>query len=265
MPDHANKETGIVPHVGLLEDSEPFSPDLEPFAEWPGSDSSYVFTTRGCPNSCKFCGSKMICKEFHIVENWKDHIDPQRPKIILHDENITAAPFEHYKEVMEYLASTKKEILFNNGFDCRLFTEQHADLLAKAKHKSVRFAFDTMAQDGYVQEAVRMCLKRKIPKDSILVYVLHNFNDTIEDAMYRANEIHALGVRVYPMRYKPLDWLSPKIRYISPKWSERDVIDFYNYWKSFVAPKKFSFEEWKSTGRNYEHSNRRKRRMHKQF
>jgi len=261
MPEHAKKHTGIEPHKGLLEESEPFPPDLAQFSSWPGSNASYAFTTRGCPNSCKFCGSKKICKDFRIVEGWESHIDPARPLIVLHDENITAAPFEHYKSVMQFLAASKKPVLFNNGFDCRLFTEDHADLLAKVKNKSVRFAFDTMAQDGYIQDAIRMCLKRKIARSDMLVYILHNFNDTIDDAMYRAKEVHALGVKPYPMRYKPLDWLTPKKRYVSPKWTERDVIDFYNYWKSFVAPNKVTFEEWKATGRNYAHSNRRARQL----
>jgi len=261
MPDHARTQVGIEPHVGILEETEPFPPDYETFKGWPGSSSSYVYTTRGCPRKCKFCGSRKIFPAFITIDDWMSHIDLLKDSVVVLDENITAAPFDHFESVMRQLSELSRDILFCNGFDCRLITADHARLMAKARMPQIRLAFDTIRQDGHIQRAIDCLAKAGIHKRHLLVYILYNFKDDMEDAMYRATEMHKLGVRVYPMRYKPLDWLDPKNMFVDPNWEKQDVIDFYNYWKSFVAPHRFTFDEWRSTGKNWTHSNRRKKLM----
>jgi len=245
MPEHICTMTGIMPHVGLWMDVEMLPPDysLTPFA--PYSDHSFVFTTRGCPNRCGFCAVKTTEPELFVNSRWKEHISLKLPKVMVHDNNITAAGFNHFKEVMDFLAAIKKPVTFDNGFDCRKFTELHCRLLSKIKINSIRFAFDSMAQEGYIQRAILMCGKHGIKASKIMVYVLFNYKDTIENALYRAREIAKLGAKPYAMQYVPLDSLTFSKHY-NKYWNKELCEEFFYFINILGFANAMPFEEWRA-------------------
>ncbi len=44
---------------------------------------------------------------------------------MIHDNNLTSGDFEHFKEVMNYLRKNELTCIFDNGFDCRFFDDDH--------------------------------------------------------------------------------------------------------------------------------------------
>ncbi len=244
IPEIIHSETGITPHVGLLKEVDNMPPDYSIADKYVMNDCSFVFTSRGCPNHCEFCAVKKLEPEFAINPNWKKHIDPQRSRIMIHDNNITAAPMDHYQAVMFHLMRLGKEVIFDNGFDCRLFTQDHCEALAKTNVGSVRFAFDTMAQDGHAQRAVELCLKNGISASKIMVYVLYNYKDDLEEASYRAREIARLGARPYAMEYMPLTATSMR-GYYHGAWTKDLCIDFARYINHARMVSVMDFEEWR--------------------
>jgi hypothetical protein len=171
---------------------------------------------------------------------------------MIHDNNITAAGFDHFRDVTLYLKATKKEITFDNGFDCRSFTKEHSRLLAGLNLRSLRFAFDNKSADGHVQRAVELCLKNGIPASAIMVYVLFNYKDDLADAIYRATEVAKLGVRPYAMQYIPLDAMDRYSHYYG-EWDQALCEDFSFYINKTRNSTLLPFNQW----RKHFHQNKR--------
>lgn len=213
LPELIKKETGITPHRGLFYEVEESPPDYSLFPTFP---FSITRTTKGCIRKCRFCAVPLIEPKFFVRENWEKDINPNSKKIIFWDNNWLASP-NFYKDI-EKLKKIGKPFDFNQGLDCRLFDEEKAKLLSETKLDPLRFAFDSPAQEGYIQNAIK--LARKHGFNDIRVYVLFNSEevyDTPEYFYYRINELNKLKVDVYPMRYRPIN--STKLHVISPQWN----------------------------------------------
>ncbi|MFW6026659.1 MAG: hypothetical protein ACOCRX_09980 [Candidatus Woesearchaeota archaeon] len=250
MPDHLEKNTGIRPHIGLWDEVEYLPPDYSLFNNHKYNNTSFVFTTRGCPNNCNFCAVKTLEPKFIIRDDWTNSIDLDKPNIMIHDNNLISVDFSHFKDVMSKLKEYNKKVTFDNGFDCRLIEPKHIRCLKdlRIKRDGIRMAFDTMAQDGYIQDAINMMLQMGIPKSKIMVYVLFNYKDDLEEALYRSNEIRKAGAKVYPQRYVPLDWTDKPTNYIGPKWTKQMVREFRFYWLMHGFNSRMSFDEYLDAG-----------------
>jgi hypothetical protein len=221
-------ETGIAPIKGVWKEVEFCPPDYSLFSSHKWGNHSFVFTSRGCPNKCPFCAVKFLEPVFFINKNWKEHINISLPYIMIHDNNIISAGLEHYTDVLTYLRKIEKPVTFDNGFDCRLFNEDHCKYLSKINLRTIRFAFDSMDQNGAIQRAVKLCIKHGIPKSKILVFILYNFRDTLDDALYRAEQVSKLGARPYAMRYIPLNAIDRDSSF-SKGWDKSLCDDFFEY------------------------------------
>ncbi|MFW6017064.1 MAG: hypothetical protein ACOCRK_11550 [bacterium] len=250
MPEHLEKHTGIKPHIGLWEEVEYLPPDYSLFSDHKYNDTSFVFTTRGCPNKCGFCAVDTLEPDYLIRNNWTNSIDKNKPFIMVHDNNITSVEFNHFKNVIKELKKFNKRVTFDNGFDCRLIEAKHINILKEIKFKrdGIRMAFDTMAQDGYIQNAIKMMLDRGVPKSKIMVYVLFNYKDDLQEALYRANEVKKIGAKVYPQRYVPLDWTEKPGDYVGPKWDKKMVREFRFYWLMHGFNSRMTFYEYLKAG-----------------
>jgi hypothetical protein len=228
LSDKINSETGIDPIKGVWSEVEFCPPDysLFPLHKW--GNHSFVFTSRGCPNKCPFCAVKFLEPDSFTNKNWKEHINLKLPNIMIHDNNITSVNFDHCIDVFSYLSKIGKPVTFDNGFDCRLFTEDHCKYLSKINLKTIRFAFDSMDQDGIIQRAIQLCIKHGIPTSKIMVFVLYNFGDTLEEALYRAGQISKFGARPYAMRYIPLSALD-RDGFFSKGWDKSLCYDFFEF------------------------------------
>ena len=193
---------------------------------------SYLFTTRGCPNSCAYCFVPKIEKNKGIIPNWEQNINVERKNVMIFDNNITAYGSEHVMNVATYCKQNKLKIRLDNAIDCKYIDNDMANALAKMpiEKRGYRTAFDRIKEDGIFQESVKLLIKSGISKYNIMAYVLFNFNDTPKEADYRARECAKLGITPYPACFKPLNAFSRSKKYISPKWTMRLTTAFMHFW-----------------------------------
>jgi len=169
MPNLIEKETGIKPFVGysheldqlppdysLLPEFVKFTPKIKRFAKY-----SFLSTTRGCPRACGFCVVNKLEPQCHVIDGWQNAVDLKRRYMMFLDSNLTAFPFDHFKSVMEFIISHKRTAFFNGGFDVRLLTDDHIDLMAKCRWMTngLRLAFDHGEEDGHIQRAIEKLFK----------------------------------------------------------------------------------------------------------
>ena len=252
MPEYILKKTGITPFVRYSKSLDKIKPDYDLVKEmikyspkierW--KNCSFLFSSRGCPRSCKFCSVKRLEPNIEIIENWRDLIDYNKKQVVFFDNNLTAFE-EHFDNVINHVIEKNLSTCFNNGFDVRIMTDKQINLLSKVRwqENGLRVAFDNMSEDGHAQRIIKKLLELGVPKYAIMTYVLFNFNDTLEEAMYRATEIKNLGVRPYPQLFKPLDLLHNNV-VPSKNWTIELAREFRSYWLWAAHFKKKTFEEY---------------------
>lgn len=247
MPDYVKEKTGISPFIGYSKELDSVKPDydlIKTGTKW--DDFSFVFTTRGCVNTCSYCAVPKIEPESWININWKNQVDLRRLHISIQDNNLTATPIGHFKDVMHFCKKFGLITTIESGLDCRIFTDEHLEALRGVRFdkRGLRFAFDHMGQEGYIQRTLKMCADAGIGKARILVYVLYNFNDIPQEAEYRMREVLKFKYRPYPQQYTPLDRLSKSPPYIGKYWTLELAAAFRNF---YHIPKWFNtrtFPEW---------------------
>ena len=170
------------------------------YSIYPQYDFAVSMTSRGCPNNCGFC--HVTQKEGRCsvkVADVKDFWNGQKEIKVL-DPNITAC--REKRDLMRQYIDTKAWIDFTQGIDIRLTDEADIADLNEMKLKNVHFAWDNPRVDltkkfkAYAEKA-----KHKPHGSFGTVYVLTNFDSTIEEDLYRIYTLRDLGfdpdVRVY--------------------------------------------------------------------
>lgn len=163
-------------------------------------DKAYGFLTRGCCNNCDFCivsKKEGMCsvKVADLSEFWKG-----QKHIVLLDPNILAC--KERKELLQQLIDSKALVDFTQGLDARFITPEIAEMLKQVRFERVHFAFDFMKNEKAIIRGLKTfsdVVKLKDVKQ--IVYVLTNFNTTIERDLYRINVVREIGflpdVRIY--------------------------------------------------------------------
>jgi hypothetical protein len=201
-------------HRGLHADAEKYAPDYSLLNE--NAKYSICHITRGCVRKCGFCYVKVIEPKFKHRDNWPNDILKTTNKILFYDNNWLACNANTIKKDADTIkailkTTSNKSVDFNQALDCRLLTEEKADAMAGIKFDPLRFAFDGMHEDGYIQDAIKLMAERGQKKFS--VYLLYNFKDTPEDTYYRMREMVRLNeeiaeggktIEIFPMRYQPI-------------------------------------------------------------
>lgn len=243
MPEYIQKRTGIVPHIGVLKGIDEMVPDYSMSYETMKMNWSMMFTSRGCPHNCKYCIVKTLEPKSYSIKDWEQAICADKKEILIFDNNILCTKDKHLSNVFRVLADSGKQFDINSGFDVFRFEKRHAEMLAGLHINPIRFAFDKIPQEKALVRAVRYCRDAGISLDRIRVYVLYNYEDTIKEALYRANKVIELGCKPFVMRYRPFtDWHK---EYISSRWTSKDVIDFAYYFNMPVIWHTMSYEEFK--------------------
>lgn len=199
-------------------------------------NKSYGFLTRGCPRACEFCNvsqqqGRTSRKVADLKEFWKD-----QKEIILLDPNVLAAA--KWKELFQQLIDSKAYIEFSQGLDIRLMTKEKAEYLNKIKLKMVHFAWDQY--DLGVYEKLKEFRKYfNFQNRQLGVYVLVNFNTTLEEDLERIYKLRNAGYTPYVMRYKDYNCKNAKL----------EKGDIYNKLARWVNRKHFfnkfkTFEEY---------------------
>lgn len=165
-------------------------------------DTAYGFLTRGCPRGCDFCHVKSkegLCstKVADLSEFWRD-----QKNIVLCDANILAC--KDHIELLQQLADSKAVVEFNQGLDIRLLNDRNLELLKAIKLKSIHFAFDRWEDKDIIEPRLRKFASETEydkNKGNVMVYILCNFNTTIEQDIYRIQLCRELNFSPFPMIY----------------------------------------------------------------
>jgi len=207
------------PAVSLMGVDWAETPDECPFDVLAMHNPCATFTTRGCPNRCRFCAVPKIEGDFRELDTWK-------PAPIVCDNNIMAARRKHFTRVIDSLLPFP-HVDFNQGLDARLFSPWHASQLARLQSVKVRFALDHTNEEGIVTDAIRTA--RAAGLREFGVYVLIGFNDTPDDALYRLEAVRLIDIRPNPMRYQPLG-ATEKDAYVAPGWTALELRRMMRYY-----------------------------------
>ncbi len=163
-------------------------------------NTAYGFLTRGCPRGCEYChvGCKEGRKSYKVADLgtfWHG-----QKNIVLLDPNITAC--RDWKPLFQQLIDSNAWIDLSQGLDIRLMDKEKIKMLRQMKIKQVHFAWDRYEDKKEIVPKFKEFKeitgwdKRKLP-----VYVLINFNTTIEQDLGRIYTLRDLGYWPYVMVY----------------------------------------------------------------
>lgn len=182
----------------LSDDVEHIYPDYSIYPELT-KDTAYGFLTRGCPRHCGFCivGDKEGLKSRKVAdlsEFWRG-----QKNIELLDPNMLAC--KDRMELLDQLIECKAKVNFNQGLDIRFANEEVAEKLGRVRVKRLHFAWDN-PNDNLIPyfERFTEAYPRKSSSTKV-VYVLVNFNSTMEQNLYRIYTLRDLGYDPYVMVY----------------------------------------------------------------
>lgn len=184
------------------------------------TDTAIGFTTRGCVRNCPFCIVPKKEGRLRVVGDLHSFWRPPMKKVILLDNNLTAAPMEHFRLVLNQIIENNLQPDFSQGWDIRLLNEEHAALLSKVRvgrSGHHHFAWDNPGDEEAVRRGVAL-LAKYMPLRRIIFYVLVGFNTTQEEDEHRVYVLRDLGVQPFVMPYNRKDPYQRRFaRYVNRK------------------------------------------------
>lgn len=225
---HAERDRQLPPEV------EHIYPDYSLYPELT-QDTAYGFMSRGCPRGCDFChvAAKEGRKSYKVAdlsEFWRG-----QKNIVLLDPNTIACA--DWKDILQQLIDSGAWVDFSQGVDIRLMTEEKAEMIKRIKIKNIHFAWDRY------EDKEKIIPKFKSFKDitgwdrrKMTVYVLTNFDTTIEQDLERIYILRNLGYWPYVMIYdkehtKPTDTVRKLQRWVNMRAIFESTPRFEDYQK----------------------------------
>lgn len=156
-----------------------------------------TITSRGCPNKCWFCSVWKRDGEVRELEI--------KPGWIIQDDNLLACSDQHIKAVFEMLKMQKQPIEFTGGFEAKLLTSWHVELLAQIKLKQLFCAYDTPDDYEPLVNAGKLLKQANITMENrkARCYVLIGWPaDTIEKAEKRIHDTIKAGFFPFAMLWR---------------------------------------------------------------
>lgn len=187
----------------LADDIEHAMPDYSLYGI---TDTAYGFLTRGCPRGCGFCiVAHKEGRKSHKVADLSEFWNGQ-PNINLLDPNILAS--KDHIDLLGQLADSRALVDFNQGLDIRLTTPENIAILNRTRVKRIHFAWDNAKDDltEYFKRFTEM-YKRK-SRSGKCVYVLTNYDSTMDENLFRIYTLRDLGYDPYVMVFEK--WKAPK-------------------------------------------------------
>lgn len=187
--------------INLPEEIEHIYPDYSIYPELT-KDTAFGFLTRGCPRGCGFCHvatkeGRCSYKVADLSEFWNG-----QKNIVLCDPNILAC--KDHIDLLQQLVDSKAKVEFNQGLDIRLVNDRNMELLKQIKLQHIHFAFDDYKQKDIIEPKLREFAKKtgfNRGKGKVMVYILTNFDTTLEEDIYRIQLCRELNFSPYPMIY----------------------------------------------------------------
>lgn len=187
--------------IELPDEIEHIYPDYSLYPEQT-KDTAYGFLTRGCPRGCGFCHvaskeGKYSHKVADLSEFWRG-----QKKIVLLDPNILAC--KDHMELLRQLVDSGASVEFNQGLDIRLVTDENLEILKSLKVDKPHFAYDRYEDKEIIEPRMRKV--REVTgwsknKYRPTVFILCNFNTTLEQDIERIQFCRSIEWSPYPMIY----------------------------------------------------------------
>ena len=190
---HAELDRKLPPEI------EHIYPDYSLYPELT-KDTAYGFMSRGCPRGCNFChvATKEGRKSYKVAdlsEFWNG-----QKNIVLLDPNTIACP--DWKDILQQLIDSGAWVDFSQGVDIRLMTEEKAEMIKRIKIKNIHFAWDRYEDKDKIVPKFKMFSELTgWDRRKMAVYVLTNFDTTIEQDLERIYTLRELGYWSYVMIY----------------------------------------------------------------
>lgn len=184
-------------HSDLPPEIERMFPD---YSIYPQFNFAVSMTSRGCPRGCPFCHvAKKEGKATRKVADVKDFWCGQKEIRVL-DPNITACPEK--RELFRQYRETGALIDFTQGLDIRLLTDEDISDINSMRLKNVHFAWDNPKDDLTAKFEHYTSKARHKPHGRYgTVYILTNFDSTMEENLHRIYTVRDLGFAPYVMIY----------------------------------------------------------------
>jgi hypothetical protein len=208
-------------HQNLPDEIEHIYPDYSLYPKLT-KDTAYGFLTRGCCNNCSFCiVSKKEGTCSHKVADLSEFWRGQK-NIELLDPNLLAC--KDNMELLQQLVDSNAKINFSQGLDARFINEENAELLKKINISMIHFAFDFMKFEKSIVRGLTIAKEVMQLSERATVYMLTNYDTTIEQDLYRLQKIKGLGytpdVRIYRKEALP----KPHILRDMQRWANSKLI-----------------------------------------
>jgi hypothetical protein len=196
---------------------------------WPTWPADLGYSTRGCPNACGFCIVPTKEGALEVVAEFGD-LTTGRRKLILHDNNVTAAPIEHFRALCEDATAAGVELDFHQGFEARRFTDEHAAIVARSRFtRRLHFAFDHVRDEDAVRRAIALCGLSGIHRSRLTFYVLVGYDSDADQDLYRIETLRALRVDPFVMPYDRSDYYQRRLA----RWVNNKVVFHAMTWPEF--------------------------------
>ena len=184
-------------NIPLPKAIEHICPDYSLYPEY---NYATGFLTRGCPRGCGFC---VVAKKegrcsrqvADLSEFWRG-----QKEIKLLDPNLLAS--KDHEKILQQLIDSKAKVDFTQGIDIRLTNCDNIKLLNQIKTPMIHFAWDN-PNDDLTEYFKRYSEITAIKSDrNRVVYVLTNYDSTIEQDLWRIYTLRDLGYSPYVMIYQ---------------------------------------------------------------
>lgn len=212
---------------------------------------SLGFTTRGCIRRCSFCivpeKEGKYRRWMHISEFHDDRFDT----VELLDNNWYADKVWFFDN-SQWLINHGLKMNVQQGMDFRLLNTEIAERLRDIEWSgNLHFAYDNMSDERFVIDGLKLLKEVGFDtRSEIKVYVLVDFNTTMEQDIYRCNILKELNTNPFVMNYQQIDPSHPK------KLNNRHAPHLTRW-----ANREEVF--WSTDFKDYDHGSWKKLRQHK--
>ncbi len=224
MDDGTGAYDRIMPDYGLYRE------------RYPKFDYAIGRFTRGCPNHCPWCVVwRMDGNDVRRVARLTDFWIGQKVVRLL-DDNIMADE-DLFVEVCQELHDAGVKVVWE-ALDIRRINDRTAEALASVKQeKSIHFAWDSKAQEPYIESGLETLRRHGLKGWRFMFYVLVGFNTTREYDMHRITTLRDLGTNPYVMPYDKSDPYQHYLqRWCNNKWVFKKTPRFEDYepWRNYL-------------------------------
>jgi len=197
--------------IEIFEGRDPELEKLTPDFEITKYKYSYGFTSRGCPNKCKWCTVPKLEGKQNIVKNWKTQINTDLKEFHAFDNNLLATGSEHLENVLKYCYDNNIQFDCNQAMDAEILHKNKEIQAAFLKFPDIwidlRFAWDSNRVNKSVPFVMDFLNDNNISGKVNIFYMLYDAYDKPEIVYNRVKTIlnHKGKYAIKMMRFIDLE------------------------------------------------------------